>query len=417
MHTPDDSPSSGVLDYHAVFDSLVAPKLVLSRDFVVVDVNDAYLSSRALTRERVLGRHVAEIDPEQSASSPDQTARVLAALARCLRTGRYELLEPHRADVVGRDGVVSRRFVLPTVVPVHSSTGEIPHLILRLQDVTSSFLPAPATGDVVRDPEQLSLRSTLERMGQTVARERRASLDLQGSILTPPPPTPGLTIAVRYQPAAQDVPIGGDWYDVVARPDGSTIIIVGDVTGHDWRAAATMAQLRGILRAVAYDSDGPPEDVVARAQRVARGLHVDAFAALTVCLVGPPAEDGARELRTVRVGALPPLARSSSGRVGIVAAPPAAIFGLDLGVDRGRGRTVLHPGSTVLLFTDGLLERPGEPLLTALERLRRAAEQAETDSPDGLCDALLQASQPRGGDDVALVAVRVEAPGTDTLES
>ena len=85
---------------------------------------------------------------------------------------------------------------------------------------------------------------------------RQVSVALQAAMLSAPPTYPGLELQARYLPAATDLEVGGDWYDAFALPDGDLAVGVGDVAGHDLSAAATMGQLRSMLRALAYEAGG-----------------------------------------------------------------------------------------------------------------------------------------------------------------
>lgn len=132
--------------------------------------------------------------------------------------------------------------------------------------------------------------------GLRLARERETSLTLQRSMLTQAPVVPGLEVATRYRPSVADAEIGGDWYDAFARPDGDLMVVIGDVAGHDLAAAATMGQLRSMLRALAVDRDAPPADLLARLDAVATSLDVTDFTTLVLgrLRVGRSAVTGCR---------------------------------------------------------------------------------------------------------------------------
>jgi chemotaxis family two-component system sensor kinase Cph1 len=128
-------------------------------------------------------------------------------------------------------------------------------------------------------PAQLTeageLRSNLlEALYARSRRVARAAVTLQRSLLSEPPTPDHLEVAVRYVPAARDAQVGGDWYDVFQQPDGSTVLVIGDVVGHDTEAAASMGQLRGLLRGITYDSDDSPAGVLQRLDRAMAGLQL-----------------------------------------------------------------------------------------------------------------------------------------------
>ena len=95
--------------------------------------------------------------------------------------------------------------------------------------------------------------ASLERERAAAGQVRHLAEELQQALLTPPPSPAGLEIAVRYRSAADQAQVGGDWYDAFVDPEGATTVVVGDVVGHDSRAAATMGQLRGLVRVLAYE--------------------------------------------------------------------------------------------------------------------------------------------------------------------
>ena len=138
---------------------------------------------------------------------------------------------------------------------------------------------------------------------------RQVSVALQAAMLTAPPTHPGVELQARYLPAATDLEVGGDWYDAFDLPDGDLAVGVGDVAGHDLSAAATMGQLRSMLRALAYETgSGPPaapSDVVRRLDRVASRLDVTGF---TTLLFGRVCRQAGRTLfRWANAGHPPPV--------------------------------------------------------------------------------------------------------------
>jgi len=212
---------------------------------------------------------------------------------------------------------------------------------------------------------------------------------------------------VRYVPAAREAQVGGDWYDVFAQPDGSTMLVIGDVAGHDTEAAACMAQLRGLLRGIAFDSAQSPAQVLARLDSAIDGLGLGALATVLVARLAA-AGDGPLVLRWSNAGHLPPLVVGPDGEQQVLSAP-----GLMLGVDptatRADAEVLLEPGSTVLLYTDGLVERRDQIFDEGIEQLRQALAGLRHRPVEDLSDALLAGMLPaeRAEDDVALVAVRL----------
>jgi light-regulated signal transduction histidine kinase (bacteriophytochrome) len=236
----------------------------------------------------------------------------------------------------------------------------------------------------------------------------RAAETLQRSLLTDPPRTAGLELAVRYVPAARESAVGGDWYDVFGQPDGSTVLVIGDVAGHDTEAAACMAQLRGVLRGLAFDNGAGPAAVLGRLDAAIEGLQLGAMATVLLARLDRTAEGGTR-LRWANAGHLPPLVVGADGAQRLLTASPAGLMlGVDATAARAEHEVVLEPGATLLLFTDGLVERRDQVFDDGIELLRAALGGLRDLPVEQLCDSLLARMLPeRVEDDVALVAVRL----------
>jgi serine phosphatase RsbU (regulator of sigma subunit) len=218
-------------------------------------------------------------------------------------------------------------------------------------------------------------------------------------------------VVVRYVPAAEAARVGGDWYDAFLQRDGAPVLVIGDVVGHDTAAAAAMGQLRGLLRGIAHHSGAGPAEVLHGLDEAIAAMHTGTLATAAVarlegCCGGPPSAGGAL-LRWANAGHPPPLLLRADGTVELVTgAGPDLMLGVDAAAARTESVTRLRPGDTVLLYTDGLVERRGSSLdegLTALAgRLSRLAGRPLA----RLCDELLDLTlcgTPQ--DDVALAAV------------
>ncbi|WP_432493861.1 SpoIIE family protein phosphatase [Kineococcus gypseus] len=255
----------------------------------------------------------------------------------------------------------------------------------------------------------------LERVRRLAEERRRARAarslaeTLQRSLLTEPPQPDHLRLAVRYLPAAQEAQVGGDWYDAFLTRDGSTTLVIGDVTGHDRAAAAEMGQLRGVLRGVAQAVTGSPGKVMSTFDRALQQLGVTTLATAVLARVEQtPAERvaGLRTLRWTNAGHPPPLLLEPGRAPRFLHAPADVLLGLAPEAERGDHAEPLVPGATVLLYTDGLVERRDEVLDTGLERLARAAAELVHLPLEEFVDALLERAVPEPGDDVAVVALR-----------
>ncbi|MEU1822836.1 SpoIIE family protein phosphatase [Streptomyces abikoensis] len=284
-------------------------------------------------------------------------------------------------------------------------------------------------------PDERSVLTTVARMlAQALGRasvtesERELSVGLQRSMLpTVQPGIPGMTVAARYVPTGGGLEVGGDWYDMIPLPNGKIALVIGDVQGHDVRAAGLMGQLRIALRA--YASEGHhPDAVLSRASRFLAGINDSGDAGdeqrFATCLYIEVCPSSGL-LVIARAGHPDPAIRLSDGT--LLVRPTAG--GLPLGIipdtDYPTTRIVLEPGETMLVFTDGLVETGGHDLESGMARLRQTVEGHALDV-DGdlekLADALVQAVHgppshyttgpliDRREDDIALLLLRRTVP-------
>jgi PAS domain S-box-containing protein len=242
----------------------------------------------------------------------------------------------------------------------------------------------------------------------TAQRVARLAEALQVSLLTRPPTPDGLEIAVRYQPAAELAKVGGDFYDAFVDASGATVIAVGDIAGHDTAAAAAMAQIRNLLRGLAYDTDDSPADVLRRLDIALAGLRVSVLATALLARIGPPGVDGQRRLVWSSAGHPPPLLREPGGAgARVLYADPGVMLGVHPGSKRTDATVPLAPGSMLLLYTDGLVERRDEDLDRSIQALRALLARTGDQSAEHTCDTLLRQCVTGGDDDIAMLAVRV----------
>lgn len=247
---------------------------------------------------------------------------------------------------------------------------------------------------------------------QANAAVRQLSETLQRSLLTAPPRSAAFELAVRYQPAAQEAQVGGDWYDAFSVHDSTMTLVVGDVAGHDRNAAAAMAQVRNVLRGVAQTLDAAPGAVLRGLDVALARLDVQALATAVLCEVGPaPACEAPQALllRWSNAGHPPPLLVHPDGRAELLGTDPDLLLGIQPSATRGDHQMVLPPGATLVLYSDGIVERRDHALDIGLERLRQAASDLHELAPDALCDALLARLAVGAEDDVALLVLRVRS--------
>ena len=146
--------------------------------------------------------------------------------------------------------------------------------------------------------------------------------------------------------AQQAAQVGGDWYDAFVTASGSTMLVVGDVSGHDQIAAATMGQVRNVLRGLAFDSEDGPADLLRRLDKALNGLELDTLATAVLARVEQPEDyraDGRRRLRWTNAGHLPPLLREPDGTVHRLERGPDLLLGLIRGAERSEHTVDLVP--------------------------------------------------------------------------
>lgn len=216
------------------------------------------------------------------------------------------------------------------------------------------------------------------------------------------PHVPGLTMATRYRPARARGGIGGDWYDAVALPDGRIVAVVGDVQGHDVTAAAVMGQLRIALRAYAAEGH-PPATVMARSSAFLAELDTDRFATCLLVVLDP--DTGL--MTSVRAGHLGPVLRRPDGSCVWLDTPAGLPLGLAAPAAHPAyttAETMLEPGSTLLLCTDGLIESRTKDIDQGRDQLIDAVRGGPA-RPDRLADHLLHTMRAYTGqeDDVAML--------------
>jgi PAS domain S-box-containing protein len=240
------------------------------------------------------------------------------------------------------------------------------------------------------------------------AREHDTAVTLQRSLLPQAiPEVEGLQIAYIYRPANRAAAAGGDWFDVLPLQDGGVALVIGDVTGHSIRAAAIMGQLRTVTVTLTR-LGSPPEEIMRQLSRLLADDDVEIGATCLYASYDPQT----RWCRFTSAGHPPPVIRHPDGRVEIVNVSQ----GMILGVQHDRYPTTearLAPGSVLALYTDGLVEQPGQDIDVGMSRLARALAASPARSLEDLRDALL-ASDGTAGDDVALLLARtVDASGHD----
>ena len=264
-----------------------------------------------------------------------------------------------------------------------------------------SFFLAALVSERIRTSDALAQAAVvLEARSE---REHEIAVALQRTLLPEQlPAIPGVELAARYLPASSDMQVGGDWYDVVPLPDGLIGLAIGDVAGHGLAAAATMGQFRMALRAYAMQDPSPAV--------VMAGLHQLAMqppGATMTTLLYLVFDPGTRALRFANAGHPPALCITGSGAsyLAEASAPPIGVAATGQYVESS---VELAGGTTLLLYTDGLVERRGESIQAGLDQLQEFACTLADRGLDELCDGLLHAliRHDPVEDDVALLVLR-----------
>ncbi|MER6630408.1 SpoIIE family protein phosphatase [Streptomyces sp. NPDC000987] len=375
-HLTDERPLVPAVDELPVRDvldrvpALVA--LVHGPDHRVAYVNDGYAAAFGA---RPLGAPARDALPEL-----DELG-LLPLLDQVLRSGRPRTLKSRKAP----DG----RSYTFTCTPVAEGDGRRgrgsggPGVLLFATDVTDHAEAA-------------------ERLRASERRQRETAVTLQHSLLPQELEQPDdLRIAATYQPGGTEAAVGGDWYDVITLGGGRTALVIGDVMGRGVRAAAVMGQLRTAVRAYAR-LDLPPHEVLQLLDGLATEIDANQIATCVYAIHDP------NEGRLVysSAGHLPILVRDENGDVSRADEPTGPPLGTG-GWVHASGSIALGPGSTAVLYTDGLVERRDEDLDEGIAALERALAGA-TGSPQVVCDRLVRSAGVTAGhdDDVAVLVLQ-----------
>ncbi len=331
-----------------------------------------------------------------AASRPDPT-QVLA------KTTDTVPLKGQVYDVPLAAGGVTWTLQAAAVHPlVGAATEDAPWIVL----VGGMFLSALAA--LVIEIETRRRKAALGRYDA----EHRAAESLQRSLLPTLPAVPGVGLAARYLPGAAHQAVGGDWFDVFELDDGRVGLVIGDVVGHDIAAAAAMSKIQSALRAFALGGASPVE-VLDRLDAMITTFEISELATVFYGVLDHPDARGGRLLTYVNGGHLAPLVRGPGGQVEALNSPQPLLLGAPRrsGASRQQATVYLSAGSTAVLFTDGLVEVPGESLTISLARFAAAVSDIEGDvTADELCAHILADINPeRLRDDVAVLVIGLVA--------
>ncbi|GAA4609307.1 PAS domain S-box-containing protein [Actinoplanes octamycinicus] len=248
------------------------------------------------------------------------------------------------------------------------------------------------------------LAQGLRRVHQ-IDQQRETALALQRAILGPAQLPIGF--AVRYEPATRPLKVGGDWYDTIPLPDGRIGLVVGDCVGHGLRAATVMGQLRSACRALLLQNTSPAQTLTALDRFAA--LLPGASCATVFCGVLDPATG---HLRYSAAGHPPPIAALADGTTHLLDQGRSRPLAIRPDQARREAEFDLAPRTTLLLYTDGLIERRRQPLTTGIDRAAEAVQLGRRTPIEDLATEVMERLAPAGGfdDDVALLLYRQPGP-------
>ncbi|GAA2741231.1 SpoIIE family protein phosphatase [Kitasatospora cinereorecta] len=333
-----------------------------------------------------------------------------STIPRCLAGGRTIIENLLSDEEFGRSAPNTERVAIYRAIGIHS--GMVVPLAARGHRIGTVTLmrvgdsPAFTRDDAVA-AQDLARRAAISLdNARRYTREHTVAVDLQRALLAVPgAPHPDLAVAFRYRPAGTSALVGGDWYETIALPDGRTLLAIGDVMGHGLEAAAEMSHYQAMLGAMARME--PSADLLLRRMDdLACRVHEYRPSTCLVAYVDPVRG----RYSFASAGHLPPAVVRPDGTVELLPIEPGPPLGTGLG-GYLPADAELPAGHTLLLFTDGLVERRGEDIDESLRRLT-ALRLSPGAGPAELLDAVLAEAPSPAEDDIALLAAAAVAPGT-----
>ena len=422
------------IDYGALFRAAPSPCLVLDPDLVIADVNDAAARIFQRIRTDLLGRHIGDVlsagpagehgdgadgaDGAKDAENAEHADGLGASLARVLASGEAETLPVQRFGLTlpGQPAHAAERWWSLTHIPLRSADGTVAFVMVRVEDVTELVgrggpfaVPGRLTAEERRTHTELLARfrdvtRQVDALRQAHGRERQIGLALQETMLHCPDLAGHPDVAVRYLPATE-LNVCGDWYDLVDLSGNRYTAAVGDVVGHGLQAAAVMGMLRSALSAAmrAIETPGVALEILGRyASSIEHALGTTVVKVLI--------DRDRRLISYSSAGHPPPVLAHADGTCTLLDQATQPPLGARAETEhRPQAHLTYAPGDTLVLYTDGLIERRGEVIDAGLHRLTASLARHRTLSPEKLADTVLAdlGVADGGPDDVALMLIRL----------
>jgi serine phosphatase RsbU (regulator of sigma subunit) len=397
------------LDVQATLGHLVRLVVPLLADWVVVDlVAEEGTISRSVVVHYENGAlmHRDDLQRQLPAVRPDSAM----PLSRALRGVTATLISPQTYQcppdtdlaAVQQELLAATGITSACIAPIRGIRDVIGALTLG-----RSERPEPYTAGDLLLVEDIARRAGLALdNARLYERQRRVAETMQRHLLPRLPSLPNLRMSACYVPAPDASQVGGDWYDAFVQADGSVGLVIGDVVGHDLAAAAGMAQLCNMLRAYAGELDIAPSAVVDKLDQAVARMAEATMA--TVVFARAEQIDGGWRLRWTNAGHPPPLLVERDGSTRFLEDGTGLMLGTGFETVREDAVYDLPPHSSVVFYTDGLIESPAHSLDDGMERLREEAAALAGSRLNGYCDRLLaKVRPPDNDDDVALLTLRV----------
>jgi PAS domain S-box-containing protein len=332
--------------------------LVRASDSSIVYANPEFERMFGYDSGELVGQHVATLNYETGGLGPKEVARTITQRLERSGEATYEVLNKKR------DGA-------PLWCRAHTAAFEHPEY-----------------GRVwVAVHEDITERKRADVLERSFIPERL-------------PEIPGVQLTARFVPGGVGIEVGGDWYDVLELDDGTIGMVIGDVAGRGVQAAAIMAQLRNAMRAYAFELH-PPSAVLERLNRLACTMDGTVMATVAYLVFDP----ATGSVRLACAGHLPPLQMNPDRSASFLDRGRSLPVGVNPATTYEEAEYPLQPGATLLLYTDGLIEKRGKPIDDGLARLATCASSGQDDL-ESLCDHVMATLAPSGKDDVALLALQ-----------